>query len=197
MAIGDKYVAVLSGHSIFDLENVMQNVFAYEGGTGSSTAFDLADTIGTTVVSVLAPITSGNFMYDTVEVINLDDPSDFAIRAIGTSGSVAGEIMPKFVAWGFEYFRATREVANGRKSFAGVPETLVENGDATAVAIPLLEDLAELLSNDLDGVSVGVTYIPRIWRRAGTYGGVVQADTFYPISAVGYRRVSTQNTRKR
>lgn len=198
MAVGDKYVATLSSHFLSNVDNVFNNVFAYEGGTGGSTASDLADTIATTMVSLIIPFTSVGVTYDSVVVVNLDDLSDFAVRTIGTAGVVTGDCLPAFNAWAFEYYRATREVSNGRKAFPGVPEAMQENGvpeDPSVIA--LLDDLAEYLSTDIDGVGVGITYIPRIWRRAGTYSSGVSPDTFYPISAVGFKRISTQNTRKR
>jgi len=198
MAVGDKYVATLAAHYGADVDNPINNVFAYEGGVGGSTASDLADAIGTSMVSLIVPFTSDAVTYDLVTVINLDDPADFAVRTIGTAGSVGGGALPKFNSWSFEYFRATRAVANGRKAFAGVPESLQTNGTPADPSVnALLDDLAEFLSNDLEGVGVGITYIPRIWRRAGVYAGGTFPDTFYPISAVGFKRISTQNTRKK
>lgn len=197
MAAGDKYVATLACHWGSDVANQFNNVFAYEGGVGGSTAADLADAIGTSMVSVIVPITAAAITYDTCTVVNLDDLSDFAIRTINTTGSVGGQVLPKFNAWAYRYYRATREVANGRKSFAGVPEAYSDNGNPSdSTVVGLLDDLAEFLGNDLEGVGAGITYIPRIWRRAGIYASGTDTDTFYPISAVGFMRISTQNTRK-
>lgn len=197
MAVGDKYVATLTCHWGSDLDNPFNNVFAYEGGTGASTADDLASAISTSMVSVILPITSVAITYDTVTVINLDDLADYAVATPSQVGSVGGQALPKFNAWAYEYYRATRAVANGRKAFAGVPEAYSDNGNPSdSTVVGLLDDLAEFLSNDLEGVSVGVTYIPRIWRRAGTYSSGVSGDVFYPISAVGFKRISTQNSRK-
>jgi len=198
MAVGDKYVATLSAHYGSDIDNPINNVFAYEGATGASTASDLADTIGTTMVSLITPFTSDVVTYDTVVVINLDDLTDFATRIVGVAGTITGNALPKFVSWSFEYFRATRDVANGRKAFAGVSEALQANGTPADPSVnALLDDLAEYLSTDIAGVTVGVTYTPRIWRRAGVYASGTFPDTFYPISAVGFKRISTQNTRKK
>jgi len=197
VALGDKYVATLSSHWFDDIDNPFDNVFAYEGGAGAPTAADLASAIGVSLVSVLVPVTSSGVTYDSVTVINLDDPTDFAVQPVGVTGTVSGDCMPKFVAWAFIYFRGTRAVANGRKSFPGVPESQVQNGAPASGVDALLDDVAEFLSLDIEGVSPTNSYIPRIWRRAGTYEGGTFPDTFYPVQSVGFRRVSTQNTRKR
>jgi len=198
MPVGDKYVATLESHWGADFDNPFDNVFAYEGGSGSCIATDLADAIATSMVSVLLPITASAITYDRVIVINLDDLSDFATAVVGDVGAVTGQVLPKFNAWAFEYFRGTREVANGRKSFPGVSESQSDNGlPADATVVGLLDDVADFLGADLAGVAPATTYIPRIWRRAGVYASGTFPDTFYPIAAVGFKRISTQNTRKR
>jgi hypothetical protein len=197
MATGDKYVVTLQSTFSPDPLNTFVNVFAYEGAGTGSTASDLYIAFLASIVAGIASIVADAVDFGLTTVVNLDDPADFYIATAGISGVRTGQTLPQFNAWEYEYLRATRSVHNGRKSFS----VITEGDQANGIADPTfettdLEPFAVALSSDLLGFA-SASYIPRIWRRAGTYVSGTFPDTFYPISGVVYNRISTQNTRKR
>lgn len=201
-AVGDKYVLRLrSKDTLQDPAgiNPFYNVFAYEATSGSPTALDMWTGWDSVFSTSLCDLLSSATEFDFVEVVNLDDPSDFLLLPIALVGTIVGEYLPAFCGWEFGYQRAVRGIHNGRKTFSLVPESAIINGNAVIGILSQLNAFASTLA--LAYNSPNATYTPRIWRRAGTYkvGGVptVFPDTFYPISGVVYNRLSTQNSRKR
>jgi len=198
LAIGDKYVLTLSGHVVGDISNVINNVFAYEAASAGCNAAGLSDGFGVDVLTDIANICSSAMSFDQILVVNLDDPADFNIEPISIYGAGNSAYMPKFVAFGFEYVRAVRGVHNGRKSFGVIAEDAVVDGSAASAVVADLNTLAgKLAANVVDAATND--YIPRIWRRAGSYGTPPASfpDTYYPISGVVYKAVGSQNTRKK
>lgn len=177
--------------------NDINNVFAYEDIPSDGNAVDLGESFQANVLPDILAVTSNGVIYNQIEVINLDDPADWSLTTFSSVGLRAGDMLPGFAAWQYEYVRAVRIPNNGRKAFAGVAEGDQAGGSATGTIVPLLATLATTLLADV--VGAGSTYITRIWRRAGDYGDppVAFPDTFYDVSAVVYRRISTQNSRKR
>jgi hypothetical protein len=197
MALGDKYVITLNSTYTPDPANGFANVFAYEGSAGAPNAADLWSTFSTGVVTAIVDVLSTLMVTDLLSVINLDDPSDFFASISGLGGTRTGQVLPKFNAWEYEYVRATRAVHNGRKSFGVICEADVTNGEMDFASVGTEIDALETALVDVLNGGSGNQYTPKIWRRAGTYVSGTFPDTFYPISGVLYRRVSTQNTRKR
>jgi hypothetical protein len=200
-AVGDKYVLTLTSQYIPDgvLGNPLINVFAYEATSGTPSAMNLIDAFATIVLDLLTDVLSSETNVFGFDVVNLDDLGDFASVSNAHSGAVTGDNANVFVGWEFEYLRAVRGVHNGRKTFGVIAESSITSGNATSGSLTDLNLLAVALGQSINDVSVTASYTPRIWRRAGNYGNPPAAfpDTFYPISQVAYRRVSTQNTRKR
>lgn len=196
-AVGDKYVLTLTCFEGANVDNPLINVFAYEATDGFPAAVELAGAFISDVVPALQACVASPTQIADVEVINLDDPTDFAVTTIGVVGTVVSQYLPRFNGWEFEYLRGTREVHNGRKTFGLVPEPYVTDGVIDASAVSSIEALELALESAVVASGATSTYIPRIWRRAGVYVGGTFPDTFYPIYGVEYRRVSTQNTRKR
>jgi hypothetical protein len=197
MAVGDKYVVTLEGVFAPDPANRLVNVFAYEGTAGAPNAADLWTTFQGGVVSAIAAVVHVGITFDLMTVINLDDLTDFFAAVSGVGGVRTGEFLPMFNGWELEYTRGSRAVHNGRKTFGVLSESDVTNGviDATLRAGDMT--LLEVALSDVLTSGGGTEYTPRIWRRAGTYVSGTFPDTFYPTNGVIYRRVSTQNTRKR
>jgi len=198
MAVGDKYVLTLVSHEGGEPENVFNNVFAYEAGDAACTAEDLADAFSVDVLGFLKAAISSGTTFTDVNVINLDNPADFALFPVTGAGLLGGDYLPRFNAIEFEYVRAVRGVHSGRKSFSLVPRDQQVDGEPISGYVPVLNTLAANLADNVVG-SASQIYIPRIWRRAGSYGTPPTAfpDTFYPISTVRFGAISTQNTRKR
>lgn len=201
MAIGDKYVVTLHSHESGVTANPFINVFAYQANNGLGTAADLAEVFETDLLAFLINVVSNITIFDQIEVINLDNTLDYDTRVVGSFGTRAGEYLPRFNAWEFEYIRADRAVHNGRKAFGLLAETDVVNGVADVGISGALATLEGSMAVPLIGSITGGNYGPKIYRRAGTYlvsgTPTVFPATFYPIEGVRYNRVSTQNTRKR
>lgn len=206
--VGDKYVVTTKCYYGSDAAkaNPIQNVFAYEATSGTPTASALWDAFFTHVVSPMMEVSIIGYSLTDATVINLDDPLDFEnITSIGEDGAQSGEAMNHFVAWEFEYVRATREVHNGRKAFGGLSEANLQGGVPFGDIVGDLNALAVVLGNIIGDAGLSAFFTPRIWRRAGKYApytgdpkvGTSYPDTFYPIAGVTYRTVSTQNSRKR
>jgi hypothetical protein len=195
--VGDRFLLTLRGESVTNAQAI-QNVFAYELTAGAGSCVDLNTVWVTTVLISVQNITSTGFIINDISTVNLDDPSDFDIHSIGSAGIKVGDQMPSFVAFEFEYQRATRAVNNGRKAFGLVAESTVSNGGADAGIITDLNILAGQLESPIISLAPAATWTPRIFRRPGTYASGVTPPpgAMFPISGVQYRRVSTQNTRK-
>lgn len=205
MAVGDKFVVTLTAYYNDDLAqaNPIINVFAYEGVNGAPNAASLDTGFSGSIIPALGVIQTTNLTYNLLEVINLDNPSDFSLSALSDVGTRAGQYLNPFVGWEFQFIRAVRGIHHGRKTIAGIAETDINNGAAdSGINAALLAAAAAMESTILQG---GNEYTPKIWRRAGNYApysgtppvGTPYPDTFYPISGVVYNRVSTQNSRKR
>lgn len=196
MAIGDKYIVTLRGN--FGIISSIENVFAYLALAGSGNAHTLATAFADQLLPVILNAISGNTSFGTVEVINLDTPTDFWTETVSETGAIAGDSMPPFVTATFEYLRADRTVQNGRKAFGTIAEASVMNGFPESSYNAVLDALAGALADTLTDVSTSSEWAPRIWRRPGTYaaGVVLPPGDFYPITDVVFRSISSQNTRK-
>jgi len=196
-SVGDRYLATLRAHSNINTQSI-QNVFAYELTDGAGGAVTFNATFEAQILPLIQAVIVGDTHFDEIYTVNLDDPADYELHVLDVSGLVAGDAMPSFVAWEFEYVRSTRAVNNGRKAFGMVSETSVTGGEADPLIADELDDLATALSAPLVGTGLTPTWEPKIFRRPGTYASGVQAPpgAFFPISTVRYRRVSTQSTRK-
>lgn len=179
--------------------NPFNNVYAYESDDTDADAFGCIEAFSTDVGVALAAVICGDAKITEMSCYNLDDLTDFSLVSFAVNGTAAGQVMPPFVAWEFQYVRPTREVGNGRKSIGPISEADVDSGVANSDALIRLNDLAELLEAPIHSTGDVAEFVPALWRRAGSYGDppVPFVDTFYPITQVVYRKVSTQNTRKR
>jgi len=199
MALDDRMVLTITSHAFADtaIINPFVNVFAYQVTSGTGSTASLRNGFVGSILPDILLIQSSTIVYDLVTTVNLDDPTDFDITALTDVGAVSGEFLPLFNGWEFQYVRAVRGVHHGRKTIAGVPENLQSNGVITPGNEGLVNGAAAAMEATV--LQGGNAYTPRIWRRAGNYGTppVAFPDTFYPIVAVVYNRISTQSSRKR
>jgi len=197
MASGDRYVLTLRGHNTID-SGQNQSVFAYEqtGGTGDASELN-AEWIAYLSVDIVTPM-APIYVMDDVFTINLDDETDFDTTSIGLTGGGSGGGLPIWDAYTFMYVRASRAVQNGRKALGIVPEAAQSNGILESGTQTQMDALAVKLGTSLADAPTASTWVPRIWRRPGTYSsGVVSAPgLFYPIKEVISTGLSTQSTRK-
>lgn len=192
MAINDTYL--VRDLQVQDGEDIM-NTYYYQQITSGGNAQDLAEAFYAEIISNMIPFQSNKVTHIGVQVENRADPGDFHLLNLTSAnvGSTTGDSLPKFVAWGFQVNRSATQRRHGAKRIPGVPESLLEvEGDPTSTALTALNVFAETLQEDLAG-SVG-TYVLRIPRGSFANAGVPTPD---PHSGVVFKRVTTQNSRKR
>lgn len=192
MSVGDIYELTAKGTLDGQL---CENVFHYSVSVDPADASSSDQIIGlleTNVLDLTAVLVSDQFTWTSVAAKNIMSVSDFDELPYVNPGLVSGDYMPTFVAFGFILKRALRLCNNGRKAFAGVPESSVVDGVVTDTGI--LGDLG-LLAAGL-GATVsggGVTYEPVIYRKPSP--DHVNGLSFATNGAL-YKRVTTQNSRK-
>lgn len=131
-----------------------------------------------------------------ITINNLSNPLEFFQGTFTTpvGGSVAGEILPIFMAWGFKYNRASKLTRNGAKRISPLSESQLTSSAPDAGTVTALNAFATVLGNTLvvaNGVGDNLTLEPVIVRRAPPLPPIRN-----PINGVSFQRVTTQNTRK-
>jgi hypothetical protein len=191
MSFGDVFKLTLKGTLLGQQTN---NVFHYRQTVGILGGSTMVDRFLAEVFPDIKSVLASQATFTAVEWINYNDPSDFGLTPIttGQNGARSGEVLPAFIAWGFNYNRSSRVTRNGSKRFAGVMEGDVINGLAVPAFLNVLEDVAGQLGQDLQA---GLT---EMWRpviaRISTDGAtVIQTND---VQNVTYRRITTQNSRK-
>lgn len=176
--------------------NPMMNVFYYESTAGGSSASALGGAFDTVVLPDIANIQSNTVIYDGITVQDLDDPANFAVLNPTTNQGTGGggvDVLPPFMAWSFQYFRATTASRHGWKRFAGLEEGMITGSLPTAAMLTLIQTLEVTLRSHLPAFPVG--WDPRIGRRPPV-GGTIDQTILFPVADVQYRNITTQNTRK-
>lgn len=153
------------------------------------------------ITDLLKPVTGTGLSWTRVYMRNMTNPLEFYDYnpPSPTAGSVAVEYNTPFIAWAFRLNRTTTLTRNGQKRFAGVPETLVENGVIIPGAVASMDDIAAFIGEpqqfEIDETAdppFDVTLVPVIVRK--TSGGVL--DVFQYVASATYVSVSSQTTRK-
>lgn len=171
------------------------NVFHYESVSGTPSGADLLAVFDAIILEAWEELISSAVLLEPLEAQNLDDPVDFALRTptFATAGVGTGESLPPFVAFSFQYVRASRASRHGWKRFMGVSEPQQAGG----TIIPADLTLANLLADVLEDTLIGATasYAPRIARRPPV-GGTLDQTVLFPVAEVVYAGITSQNTRK-
>lgn len=176
------------------LGQVCQNRYYYRQiDTDISTPEDISNAWLLQVGAAIQDVVSDELVLFETEVINLDDPADFGNQVIlGWTGVIAGDVMPPFVAWAFKLNRGDRTFRPGRKAVAGVAEGSVQNGVAIAGIVPDLNIVASAMEDPLVTPVGGSNLIPVLARFVVGVG----VTEWTAVTSVGYRQVSSQNSRK-
>lgn len=172
----------------------MENVFFYFQETGTAGAGVLAAAVDTDLIPSIIGVQSDEVTQNQIDVVNLDDPTDFNIRLTGDAGGRVGDPMPAFVAWGFTLETTDRRIRTGGKRFGGVSETDVDSGDASTAALGVLATLTAALEADLE--NPGQTALWRLSLHTDGNVATSQAPLTVSVGSAPYRRVSTQSSRK-
>lgn len=193
MAVGDLW-------KLIDVQNLagqqVLNVYFYEEVTSPtllSPPLALIQAFRDSVVAPLALIQATELIHINYLVENTDNPAEFGSLAASSTGAVSAESLPPFCAWAFRLNRTTRVIRNGQKRFAGVPESLQDNGTITAAGLALAIPVADALSQNIEQTVPDGTWSPRIVHRNAT---IPVTYTAYAFGLAQYVSLSTQNTRK-
>lgn len=196
MALGD--VFQVKDHQLWNNSVECLNVYYYRQVSGDNGAAMLANSFEGTMLPQIVDVQHSAVTHTAIEVINLDDPSDYAVNALTTANQgtlTTGETMPAFVTWSIRLNRTTRAVHHGWKRIVGVPEADVASGVAVAGALVYLANLCGYMTANL-GDAVDVWH-QRIFRQAKPDAVPPVARADFAIGSAIFTGVSTMNTRKR
>lgn len=190
------YKLTLNAHVGGGINRPLQNVFGYHDQLAlPADPTTLGALFIAQVIPALLDVVSDGTNFDNVLVEQVIGGSFFNITpfAGGIVGHRTGEQLPYFNAWGFQYLRAALGQHSGAKRFAIVCEADQNGGNPTAAILPALGVLADSLQA---AIKVGIidTWFPVILERPKFVG-----DTWHQhgISDVLFKRITSQNTRKR
>lgn len=172
------------------------NVFGYLDQLAIPVAADeLTSHFETDVLPSITPVIASGTIFTRIEAYDMLDASRFHVRTLSPTvpGGAGGDRMPDFNAWGFQYNRAVRGQRSGAKRFSAIVEGDVTNGLPTSGALAALNTLAGVLGSPIM-IGIVETWFPVILVRPPR-GSTVW--TSHAIAGVTFRRVTTQNTRKR
>lgn len=175
------------------------NVFHFRvTGLGS----DSATLSGPLATAFLAPTVSiaakwvacvhTSWALNKITTFNYRAPTDFTeVAGLAVAGTVTGQRLSSFNAWGFRYARSAIGQRYGYKRFAGVGEADIDGSIPTSGALTRLNALAAALPGvTTAGGSVLQAFIA---ERPLVLGVNPNGQLSF---SVGFSRVTTQNSRK-
>lgn len=199
MALTDRDYALILRTTAKGIE--CKNTFWYKTSI-STTALNLSEKWEGQVLGDIRGVLSSDVTFVDLYTYNLVDEEDFATYDLGgVQGLKGADSLPIFCGWYFRYIRTSRQIHDGRKTFAGIAETDVIDGVATGLVAADLDATATTLATPLDlGFSAIAT--PCI-AQTEEYTNPENGKTYRrPVTLIGitdvqYVKVSTQNSRKR
>jgi len=186
-------------HQEFDGQSCL-NVHAYSVTGSGGTANALALQYDSEVLTHMIDLQSIHVAHTLLEVINLEDDTDFFVFAPTAVGTISGDALPPYCSFAIFWPRTTRASRNGHTRIPGVAESQQGDGVLNSTALGSVQAVADFLRT-IDGPSGSSwTATHEIWRRpqspeAHPPSGVTQAF-FSHGQGIAVENVSTQNTRK-
>lgn len=149
----------LKHYMAFGAVQDVMNVYHFEKINPELDAEDLATRFAQEFVGELTAIQTAALDHLRIEVINLEDPTDFYIYSLaGIAGAVAGERLNTFTSYKVQFLRRRTDMKHGYKRWPGVAESAVNGEQLIAGTIVSLGGLADILTNGLtDGGEPAVT----------------------------------------
>lgn len=171
----------------------MLNTFNYIG-TGVDVNSEFLELfIRTVVIEFMRLIQSTLLEYVEMAIEDVYFPSNSIITQFpNLNGLVTGDVYPAFATWSYQLVPALAGYRSGRKAFSGVGELDCDSFDPTAAARLKLDDLADAIQTQFSVDLFDAKYFPVIVNTNA--GGGQWAN---PIAIAPFKRISTQNTRKR
>lgn len=169
------------------------NVFYYGCGTEPTSVDDVLIAQKEAVWNVLQPILSTKASLDQVVGEGVKGTTRFSSIVPAELGSVSGDCLPPYAAYGFTLLRDGVGERNGYKRFAGVPESYQIDGHPTGTVSANLPAIQAALAADL---TVGdETWTPLI-RRTRVHKVVQNPPTYWNQGSVVFGGITTQSSRK-
>lgn len=169
------------------------NVFYYGCSTDAADLDALLVAQKEAVWNVLQPILSSKASLDQVVGEGVKGTTHFSSVVPAELGSVSGDCLPPYAAYGFTLLREGVGERNGYKRFAGVPESLQIDGNPTGTVTANLPTIQAGLAADL---TVGdETWTPLI-RRTRVHKVVQLPPTYWNQGNVVFGGITTQSSRK-
>lgn len=211
MASGDIYL-LSQFQSWSGEQNRVLNTYFYRQQSPEGDAADVIAAFQDSILPELLGIQTNNVRTTRFECFNLFNVTDFsnfayAPSATDNTGLYVDQALPAHDAVTYRLVRTTREIRNGYKRFAGIPETANTSGNITdATYITALEALRIVLSEDIQASPVVGTYSLVVVKRIKYVEDgktkyrlpITQAEAEYsePSQVLVSLQVRTQNTRK-
>ena len=188
---------VMTWDRVGEPANTFVNVFGYRSNlpvTGDETD-DVSTAFRAQIVPELIKVLSNQMVARRVEVYNVTNGVDYNdfVYTTTVQGLRTGDALPNFSAWGFQYNRVTIGKRNGFKRLGAVSETDTAGNVASGAMLTILNALGVILSGTMK-VGIIDTWFPEILERKPTG---VYPWTSHPILSCTYKRITTQNSRKR
>lgn len=145
-----------------------------------------------------------------IRCYNLFDPADMyeADYSVPVLGTVAGDFLANFNAWGFKSPRTRRDIRAGMRRIGGLTETQTTGSVPTGAALTLLNTLAIKFGQLLDAGSPTVTdsFAPIIVKRVKVALPNGHVSYRLPVNSAegehvlatnwAFQQITTQNSRK-
>lgn len=188
MAVGDRYKLV-DRQSYLGQEMLNRYYFVHEVGTGDAQA--ISDLFQTQILPSIVALQDASCNHFQIDVINLDDPTDFVYDAMSENGTQGGDGLASFYALNYTLYNNNRTFRPGSKRFGGIAEGVVVNNAIDATAQAAVDALAAKLKGVIsDGVGNSVRH--NLLRVAP--GDIVTGSA--AIVDAAFTAVSTQRSRK-
>lgn len=169
------------------------NVFYYGSSADAADLNALLVAQKEAIWNVLQPILSTKATLEEVVGEGVKGATKFSSIVPAEIGSVTGDCLPPYAAYGFKLNRDGVGERNGYKRFAGVPESLQNDGHPTGTVTANAPTIEAALSADL---TVGdETWEPLI-RRTRVHKVVQNPPTYWIMGPAVFTGITTQSSRK-
>jgi hypothetical protein len=188
----DAHVYEIKMHGvIFGQETVNTT---YWGGSAPATSLsDLETGFVDTVVNAIQLLVSDQWAMIGATVTHVKGGTDFFETPDSHLGSIGGDCLPPYAAWGFRIIRGGVGERNGYQRFAGVAESTQVNGEPTSAGLSKANAVAAALNA---AITDGTTDYGLLIRREQIHGSHLSEPQYYSISSVSFSAITTQNSRK-
>lgn len=129
-----------------------------------------------------------------LRVTTVDDENDFIDYAlVDSNGAYSGEALPPFVTAAFILHRPFLSFRSGRKAIGGIPEAIQSGGTLAAGFVSLVAAISTAMAEVIAPDGVSEDFAPVLVKN---YTSPPPTREVAQITAVSFKRIGSQNTRK-